>query len=254
MHSLSIAQTQTSSAHEQHVRSEAMDAIYNTNTHFFSYLDSQLFSQILEFLSPSDLHRASLVNKSWKVLSSDDKLRHRASVKVLNGTHWEQKFEVIASYNLDTLEDAQFVFLGEKHNQHRYQRPNGHLTSVLATKKCIASFIEGTTSMRPIQDPQGIANCKTYLLIDDTVMNNIQFLGWDMDEKVHQHTLEAVWDPEKDGPKESCSDKVKVLNTSINEYNQILTSIIPGFPPYLLYENAADDLMIKFEEFSGAFF
>ena len=105
--------------------------------------------------------------------------------------------------------------------------------------------------MSPIQNPQEITICKTYFMIDDSALSNVAFFGWDMDEKVHAQTLEAVWEPERDGPKESCPDKVKVINASINELNQNLISIIPEFPDNLLYENAADDLMIKFAELSG---
>ncbi len=250
---MSLPQVQNHSPfrREKQSSAEATLQTYNANTQI---LGSELFFRIFDFLPPSALRRASCVCKQWQVLGSNDELRNRASLKILNGTPWEQKFEVIASYNVDKLEDARFFFLGEKHEQHRYQRPNGHLTSALAARQRIAQFVEGSTSMVPVRDPQEIANCKRYLLIDDIAMNNIQFFGWDMDEKVHAQTLEAVWDPEKDGPKESCQDKVKVLNASINEHNQILVSIIPEFPPYLLHFKAADDLMMKFGEFTVAFF
>lgn len=43
--------------------------------------------------------------------------------------------------------------------------------------------------MKAILNPIRITNCKNNLLIDESVMSNIQFFGWDMDEKIAAETL-----------------------------------------------------------------
>ncbi len=193
------------------------------NLDFLSYSG---LSKIVEFLSPNDLRSLSCSCKNLaKIIPWAKKITTAA--KILNSTPWKADFDVIGSFNVDKIENARFIFLGDDHCNKNCQRANAHLISFLAGKMPIAIFVEGIPSMELLQNPA--MRKKHYML--DNLMSSVQFYGWDKDlSKFAAPKLLDVWTLEIDGPKELCKDKVKVLNHSIRECLFILDSIASNNP------------------------
>ncbi|HEY4831179.1 MAG TPA: hypothetical protein VIH61_01265, partial [Waddliaceae bacterium] len=93
------------------------------------------------------------------------------------------QYDSYAIYNIESVEHANIVALGEGHKDNNCTQLNGRYISCEAKKGPVAIFVEGCLSMKRLT--LSISHLKGRLQIDaDIPDENIQVFGWDIDTEI----------------------------------------------------------------------
>jgi hypothetical protein len=141
------------------------------------------------------------------------------------------RYDVIKSYNIEKISEAQLLFLAENHISKDCQKLNGRLISAIIEKEgSVAIFLEGISSMKPLTIPK--ERLRELMCLDLKVnMDNVQVFGWDMDDNVlfqkkHAH-FQKIEDYNNSLPR--VEKEISCLEKLMQNCLLELTSIIPEF-------------------------